>query len=94
MSSSSAVVVLTFLALSARNRLGARTELLERLPTAEALCHYLGCIENGQSCGPSLPGDAGVGTFGGSEDHTAIMLCQPAEMRQVTSGRVWAGVPF
>ncbi len=41
------------------------------------LCHYLGCIENGQDCGAELPGDAGVGTFGGSEDHTAIMCAAP-----------------
>ena len=79
MSSSSAVVIATFLCLSARNRLSA--QLRARLPTAEALCHYLGCVENGQDCGHELPGDAGVGTFGGSEDHTAILLCRRAELR-------------
>jgi len=79
MSSSSAVVIATFLCLSARNRLSA--QLRARLPTAEALCHYLGCVENGQDCGPELPGDAGVGTFGGSEDHTAILLSRRAELR-------------
>ena len=79
MSSSSAVVIATFLCLSARNRLSA--QLRARLPTAEALCHYLGCVENGQDCGHELPGDAGVGTFGGSEDHTAILLSRRAELR-------------
>ena len=94
MSSSSAVIIATFLALSARNSLAAR--LAEHLPTAEDLCHYLGCIENGQDCGPSLPGDAGVGTFGGSEDHTAIMLCAPAQLRQYAfcPTRLEASIPF
>lgn len=35
---------------------------------------YLGCNENGQNF-KGLKGDKGVGTFGGSEDHTAIMSC-------------------
>lgn len=83
MSSSSAVVIVTFLALAARNDLASsKPEFTARLASAEALCHYLGCIENGQDCGPELPGDAGVGTFGGSEDHTAILLCRANEMRQ------------
>jgi len=82
MSSSSAVITLMFLALAARNKLGSSPELVRALPTAEQLAHYLGCIENGQDCGPSLPGDKGVGTFGGSEDHTAILLCGAGELRQ------------
>jgi galactokinase len=40
------------------------------------LAGFLGTIENGQSFG-ELMGDRGVGTFGGSEDHTAI-LCSSA----------------
>ena len=63
MSSSSAVIILTFLALAARNRLAERADFRDKLPTPELLCHYLGCIENGQDCGPDLPGDAGVGTY-------------------------------
>ena len=96
MSSSSAVVCLTFLALAARNGLATRSAFLERLPTAEMLCHYLGCIENGQSCGDLLPGDAGVGTFGGSEDHTAIMLCNEGELRQYAfcPTRLEQSIPF
>lgn len=38
------------------------------------MCRYLGCNENGQNF-KGLVGDKGVGTFGGSEDHTAIMSC-------------------
>ena len=96
MSSSSAVICLTFLALAARNGLAQNATFAEALPTAEELCHYLGCIENGQSCGTLLPGDAGVGTFGGSEDHTAIMLCNPGELRRYAfcPTRLEAAIPF
>ena len=62
-----------------------------RLPSAEDLCHYLGCIENGQSCGPELPGDAGVGTFGGSEDHTAIMGCAAGRLERALQRAVGCG---
>jgi len=78
MSSSSALVVATFLALSEINSLAERTEYLEEIGSPEALAGYLGAVENGPSFG-SLAGDVGVGTFGGSEDHTA-MLCGRAEM--------------
>ena len=96
MSSSSAVVIVTFLALSARNALTHHPKFTSALPTPEVLCHYLGCIENGQDCGTLLPGDAGVGTFGGSEDHTAILLCMPGELRQYSfcPTRLEAAIPF
>ena len=88
--------MLTFLALAARNGLASRADFVQRLPTAEELCHHLGCIENGQSCGPDLPGDAGVGTFGGSEDHAAIVLCRAGELAQYSfcPMRLEAAVPF
>ena len=49
-----------------------------------------------QDCGDELPGDAGVGTFGGSEDHTAILLCAAGELRQYgfCPTRLEAAVPF
>ena len=47
----------------------------------EELAGYLGCIENGQTY-QSLAGDGGVGTFGGSEDHTAILASQPGHLKQ------------
>ena len=37
--------------------------------------------ENGQTYG-SLVGDHGVGTFGGSEDHTAILCARPGRFSQ------------
>ena len=76
MSSSSALITATFLALAEANDLQATEEWRAQLSTSEALAEYLGCIENGQDFGP-LSGDRGVGTFGGSEDHTAI-LCSRA----------------
>src|SRR4029453_6190720 len=39
------------------------------------LAGYLGAVENGLTFG-SLAGTSGVGTHGGSEDHTAILNCQ------------------
>jgi galactokinase len=81
MSSSSALVVAVALALVAVNDL-EETELYRaNLGTAEDLAGYLGCVENGQSFGP-LTGDRGVGTFGGSEDHTAILCCRPGLLSQ------------
>ena len=40
-----------------------------------ALAWYLGCVENGLDF-QGLPGASGVGTHGGSEDHTAIIACR------------------
>jgi galactokinase len=76
MSSSSALVVSIFTALAAANRLEERPEYAGAIRTAEELAGYLGCVENGYAFG-ALAGDEGVGTFGGSEDHTAI-LCSRA----------------
>jgi galactokinase len=84
MSSSSAMIVAVSLALIQVNRLNI---LMSRLgyegwltrPTT--LAGYLACVENGQSYGP-LEGDHGVGTFGGSEDHTAILCAEPNQISQ------------
>lgn len=76
LSSSSAFIVVCFMALDAVNRLTPAMNW-----TAEQLAGYLGCVENGQTYG-SLAGDRGVGTFGGSQDHTAI-LCSSANLLSV-----------
>jgi len=76
MSSSSAMIVGTFLAIAWRNDLETRAPYRENIRSIEDLCQYLGVVENGQDFG-SLAGDVGVGTFGGSQDHTAI-LCSKA----------------
>ncbi len=76
MSSSSALVVLTHMILANVNRLSERREYCDNITSNESLAGYLGTIENGQSFG-TLTGDKGVGTFGGSEDHTAIICSKP-----------------
>lgn len=87
MSSSSALIVATFLALAEANELQATDTWREHLATPEALAEYLGCIENGQSFGP-LAGDRGVGTFGGSQDHTAIVCCRAGQVSRYSFGPV------
>ena len=73
MSSSSVFVVATFLVLDAANGFLRRPEAQTTITDPFELADYLGTLENGQSY-RSLAGDRGVGTFGGSEDHTAITL--------------------
>ena len=72
MSSSSAMMIAVFLSLAEVNRLAERHEFRHEIKSQTDLAGYLGTVENGQSFG-SLAGDRGVGTFGGSEDHTAIL---------------------
>jgi galactokinase len=79
MSSSSALMVTCFLALSDINDLTSRPEFTDNVHSPEELAGYLGTVENGQTFG-SLAGDKGVGTFGGSEDHTAMLCCKPGRL--------------
>ena len=76
LSSSSALVVATFLAIADLNALGAHDEYRHAITSADDLAGYLGAIESGAPYGP-LAGDRGVGTFSGSQDQTAI-LCSRA----------------
>ena len=81
LSSSSALVTAIFLALSDVNDLPAREQYAHEIRRPEDVAGYLGCIENGYSFG-ALLGDTGVGTFGGSEDHTAILYAKPNALVQ------------
>jgi len=72
LSSSSALIVAIFLAIADANDLWQRDEFRRNIRSIEDLAGYLGTIENGQTFG-TLAGDRGVGTFGGSQDHTAIL---------------------
>jgi galactokinase len=81
LSSSSALIIAFFLALSAVNRLEDRDEYRNNILSVYDLAGYLGTIENGQSFG-SLIGDRGVGTFGGSQDHTAILTGVAGQLSQ------------
>lgn len=75
MSSSSAMVIAMFLALSAANALEHDAVYQRIITSNELLAEYLGAVENGRSFGP-LEGDVGVGTMGGSQDQTAILCCR------------------
>ena len=81
LSSSSALVVAVFTALARINGLEERQEFRSNIIRPEGLAGYLGAVENGLSFG-TLPGDRGVGTFGGSEDHTAILCCRAGQLAQ------------
>ena len=81
MSSSSAMVVATFLALAEANVLSPPPDCSDLFDDPIRLAGYLGTVENGQSFG-SLAGDSGVGTFGGNEDHTAILCARPGHISQ------------
>lgn len=89
MAGSSTMIVGFFLVLSAFNDLTSRREYrsnidsLTDLPAVRlaGLATYLATVENGRTFG-TLVGDKGVGTFGGSEDHTAILCCRPGTLSQ------------
>ena len=81
LSSSSALIVGTFSALAAANELPARPEYRDAILSAEDLAGYLAAVENGQSF-RGLAGDRGVGTSGGSQDHTALLCARPGRLVQ------------
>lgn len=81
LSSSSALVIATFLPLAAFNRLDTQPAWRASLADTDALAGYLGAMENGKVFGP-FPADRGVGTHGGSEDHTAILRSRHGELAQ------------
>ena len=73
MSSSSALVCATALALASLNGWDRDPRWIEAMPDRLSLAGYLASVEGGRSW-RDLPGTSGVGTRGGSEDHTG-MLC-------------------
>jgi galactokinase len=81
MSSSSALMIAVYSMLAAVNRLDQREEYRSNISSRLDLAGYLATIENGLSFA-SLDGDRGVGTFGGSEDHTAILFARPGQIVQ------------
>ncbi|HEV2130333.1 MAG TPA: galactokinase family protein, partial [Longimicrobiaceae bacterium] len=81
MSSSSALVVAVFLALSAVNDLASTEIYRDNIRTAEELADYLAAVESGRDY-RGHAGDLGVGTQGGSQDHTAILCARPGELVQ------------
>lgn len=75
LSTSSALITAVYLVLADVNDLASRPAFAAAIPDDLHVAGYLGSIENGRTFGP-LAGDHGVGTFGGSEDHTAILLSE------------------
>ncbi len=78
-SSSSAIVVGTATALARRGGLTSREEWQAAIRTAEDQATYFGCIESGHDF-RTLAGNAGVGTHGGSEDHSAILMSRAGHL--------------
>ena len=81
LSSSSAMIVAFALAMMRINDLQASADYQSDITSNESLAEYLGTVENGQTYG-TLAGAKGVGTFGGSEDHTAILCAKPNTLSQ------------
>jgi galactokinase len=81
MSSSSALLVSIYFALGDANDIWSHPDFPEKLKDPLCLAEYLGAVENGQSF-ETLAGDRGVGTFGGSEDHTAILCARAGQISQ------------
>jgi galactokinase len=81
LSSGSALVVAIFTALAHVNALEEHPAYRANIQGSADLAGYLGAVENGLSFG-SLAGDRGVGTFGGSEDHTAMLCCRAGMLSQ------------
>ena len=81
LSSSSALLVATFEALRLANDLDARGDFQSALPGVLDVAAYLGSVESGRAF-RGFRGEAGVGTAGGSQDHTAILASEPGHIRQ------------
>jgi galactokinase len=81
LSSSSALVVGIALALVRRGALDIREDWRQVIGSREDLAWYLGCVENGLTY-KQLAHMEGVGTLGGSQDHTAILACRPGVVSQ------------
>ncbi len=81
LSSSSALVVGIALAVARLNRLEEQPRWRQAFPDREALAGYLGAVENGKAFGALAP-DGGVGTMGGTQDHTAILCARPGMVCQ------------
>ncbi|HEX6313701.1 MAG TPA: galactokinase family protein [Gemmatimonadaceae bacterium] len=79
MSSSSALVVATFIALSKANDLRSNTAFRSMISSGEELAAYLGAVENGRPF-RELAGDVGAGIFGGNQDQTAILCSEPGQL--------------
>lgn len=81
MSSSSALVSAIVLGLADFNGLPETEAWRNNITDEIDLAGYLACHENGMTF-KALTGAAGVGTFGGSEDHTAMVCSRAGQLGQ------------
>jgi galactokinase len=82
MSSSSALMIAVLLALVRANQLDDSDTWTDNVRNMrEDLAAYAATVENGRSF-RGLTGERGVGTEGGSEDHTAILCSRPGLLAQ------------
>lgn len=81
LSSSSAMITGFTLLLARVNGLARTPPWQAAIQTQADLATYLGAIESGRRF-RDLSGDRGVGTLGGSEDHTAILFGKPGALLQ------------
>jgi galactokinase len=81
LSSSSALMVAVLLALARVNALETTAAWRENLHHDEDLAAFAATIENGSGF-RGLRGERGVGTEGGSQDHTAILCSAPDRLTQ------------
>ena len=79
LSSSSALLIATFEALRLTNRLDEREDFSRALPGVLDVAAYLGSVESGRPF-RGFSGEAGVGTSGGSQDHTAILASEAGRL--------------
>ncbi len=79
LSSSSALLIATFEALRFANRLDDRDEFRTALAGVLEVAAYLGSVESGRPF-QAFGAEAGVGTAGGSQDHTAILACEAGRL--------------
>ena len=75
MSSSSALVIGTWMCIAALSEVTQFDSFRKNIQTGADLAAYMGCVENGFAF-KDLDGDAGVGTMGGAQDHTAILFSE------------------
>lgn len=80
LSSSSALVVAVATAIARRAGLPDRADWRAAMPDVLSVAGYLGAVENGLAYGP-FDVTSGVGTHGGSEDHTAILASSADRVR-------------
>jgi len=79
LSSSSALLIAAFEALRLANRLDQRGDFRRALPGVLDVAAYLGSVESGRRF-RDFEGEVGVGTLGGSQDHTAILACEAGRL--------------